>query len=113
MSYVNCFKASFDADRLIVVNFYSSWCRTCRLVEPVYEITAAIYSDKISFYAFDVDEYPDLGSNFDIVYLPTVYAINPTCNDIKEIPVRYMLDRQTLSKKLDELIAKFATICTK
>jgi thioredoxin 1 len=105
---VEAFKKAFDNNKPIIVEFYSKWCGTCRIVGPVYESVIPEYSDKFDFFSFDVDKNPKLSDNFNVMYLPTIYAINPADNKIEEIPTRHLMNKASFSKKLDTIMNSYA-----
>lgn len=58
--------------RLVVVDFFATWCMPCRRISPVFEELSTIseYTD-VSFAKIDVDQFPDIAQKFNVVCMPT------------------------------------------
>ncbi|CEP62685.1 thioredoxin TRX2 LALA0_S06e01310g [Lachancea lanzarotensis] len=67
--------ADFDkviqADKLVVVDFFATWCGPCKMIAPMLEKFAAEYSSA-DFYKLDVDEVPEAASKNDVSAMPTI-----------------------------------------
>lgn len=55
-----------------LVEFGASWCAPCKRLEPEIEKLAASVKDKIKMAKIDVDESPDLATQFGVMGVPTV-----------------------------------------
>uniref|UniRef100_A0A0K8TPJ4 Thioredoxin n=1 Tax=Tabanus bromius TaxID=304241 RepID=A0A0K8TPJ4_TABBR len=81
MVYVVKNKADFDAqltaaaDKVVVVDFFATWCGPCKVIAPKLEEFAATYVDKIVVLKVDVDECEELASEYDISSMPTFIFI--------------------------------------
>lgn len=70
-------KANFEsevlnASRVVLVDFWASWCGPCQMVSPVIDELSEEYKGKIKVGKVNVDEQGELASNFAIVSIPTV-----------------------------------------
>ena len=70
-------KSSFDAEVLkstvpVVADFWAEWCGPCRMIAPILKDLARDYKDKVKVAKINVDEEPDLASQFNIVSIPTL-----------------------------------------
>lgn len=54
----------------VVVDFYADWCGPCKVLKNVYEKISKNY-DNVSFVKVNVDLYPSLVSEYEIVSVPT------------------------------------------
>jgi thioredoxin 1 len=43
-------------DRLIVLDFYATWCGPCKKMDPIIKELEAKYKDRVDFYKIDVDK---------------------------------------------------------
>ncbi|OTF76534.1 thioredoxin-like protein [Euroglyphus maynei] len=62
-------------DKLVVVDFYATWCGPCRLIAPVLEKMAEENKDKLVVLKVDVDENEELTNEYGITSMPTFVLI--------------------------------------
>jgi len=56
----------------ILVDFWASWCRPCRDVEPWLEELAVELAGQVQFAKINVEENGDLVNRFDVRSIPTL-----------------------------------------
>ena len=56
----------------VLVDFWASWCVPCKMVAPIIEELASLYSGQVVFGKVDVDSESELAIRYDIVSIPTV-----------------------------------------
>lgn len=76
---VNVNKENLDdlilgSGNLVVVDFYADWCGPCRLLSPVLE-TLDKANENVSFVKVNVDDSPELCSDYGIKNVPTLIFI--------------------------------------
>ncbi|MBQ9216064.1 MAG: thioredoxin [Prevotella sp.] len=59
-------------DKLLVVDFWATWCGPCRLVAPIMEELAQKYDGEVVIGKCDVEENEDLALEFGIRNIPTI-----------------------------------------
>lgn len=60
----------------VVADFWAEWCGPCKMIAPVLKDLASAYKDKLKVAKIDVDQEPELASQFNIVSIPTLLFFN-------------------------------------
>ncbi|CAI4062831.1 thioredoxin TRX2 SKDI_07G4610 [Saccharomyces kudriavzevii IFO 1802] len=60
-----------SGDKLVVVDFFATWCGPCKMIAPMIEKFAEQYSDA-AFYKLDVDEVSDVAQKTEVSSMPTL-----------------------------------------
>ena len=79
MSVINITRNNFqneiiNSDKPVLLDFWAPWCGTCRMVGPILEEIAGERSD-IKIGKINVDEQPELASQFRVMSIPTLIVI--------------------------------------
>ena len=69
-------KANFNEktnsqDKIVVVDFFATWCGPCKMLAPVIE-KAADELTNVQFYKVDIDEEMELANQYKIMTVPTL-----------------------------------------
>lgn len=84
---------------LLVLDFSASWCGPCKRIAPYVEQLARKY-DNVVFAKIDVDEVPDVASEFHVSAMPTFVFVK-NGNEINRF-------EGANQKQLEESIINFA-----
>ena len=79
MSVININNNNFQdevmhSEKLVLLDFWASWCGPCRMVSPIVDEIAAERCD-IKVCKINVDEQPELAARFGIMSIPTLVVM--------------------------------------
>ena len=66
------FNDTISGDRPVLVDFWAEWCGPCKMVAPVLEQIAGEHGDKLTIGKLNIDENPQIPTNFDVMSIPTL-----------------------------------------
>lgn len=64
-----------QAEKLVVIDFFSPWCRPCKAMEPVLDEIATERADDVKIVKIDASEEPELAQKFGVMGAPTFVAM--------------------------------------
>ncbi|QJP35571.1 thiol reductase thioredoxin [Nonlabens sp. Ci31] len=67
-------KLLVNNDKLIVVDFYATWCGPCKIMDPILKELSKEYAGRVDFYKIDVDENA-VDDALGVTAMPTYYFI--------------------------------------
>src|SRR3989344_3194016 len=56
----------------VLVDFWAVWCGPCKIQNPILEEIAKELAGKVKIAKLDVDQYPDLAGNYNVMSIPTL-----------------------------------------
>lgn len=59
-------------EKVVLVDFFATWCGPCKMLSPVLEGVAEKMKDKVTIVKVDVDRSPDLAAKFGVMSVPTM-----------------------------------------
>ena len=103
MEIIELTSETFDAevlqsDRLVIVDFWATWCTPCRMLAPVLEEIAAERTD-IKICKINVDEAQDIAEKYGVMSLPILIffengeAVNESLGLISKDQVVSLLEK--------------------
>lgn len=74
---VNLTKENFEtevikSDLPVLVDFWAPWCGPCRMIAPIVDEIAKEYAGKIKVCKLNIDDSPELASQFGVMSIPTM-----------------------------------------
>ena len=65
-------KEVLESDKLVLVDFWATWCGPCQMIAPVVEQIAKEYSDKLKVGKVNVDDNQELAIKYGVMSIPTL-----------------------------------------
>jgi len=66
------FEETIKKNKIVLVDFWASWCGPCRALAPTIEELAKEYNGKVLVGKLDVDENPATAERFQVFSIPTM-----------------------------------------
>ncbi len=66
------FDEILKSEKVVVCDFYASWCNPCKMLAPVMEKVSEKFADKAKFIKVDIDESMELCARYGIMSVPLV-----------------------------------------
>lgn len=76
MAIVNATDQTFKSEvekGTVLVDFWAPWCGPCKMIAPVLEEIDQELGDKVKIVKVNVDENPEVTSQFGVMSIPTLY----------------------------------------
>jgi thioredoxin 1 len=75
-------KEVVESEIPVLVDFWATWCMPCRMIAPILDALSQTYEGKLKVVKINVDESPDVTSEYNIVSIPTLMIFSK--GEVKE-----------------------------
>lgn len=65
-------KEVLKSEKLVLVDFWASWCVPCKVIAPTVEEIAKEAKDKVNVAKSNVDDNPELATELSVMNIPTL-----------------------------------------
>ena len=77
MSETNLNSSNFNneitnTDKLVIIDFFATWCGPCKMLSPIISEIANEYSNSVKVCKVNIDENQDLAIKYNIMSVPTL-----------------------------------------
>ena len=66
------FDSLLENEKLVIVDFWATWCGPCRMLSPLLDEVEAEMSDKITVVKVNVDDADEIAMRYRIMSIPTL-----------------------------------------
>ena len=66
------FAELLQSDKLVVVDFWATWCGPCRMLSPILDEVEAEMAGKIEVVKVNVDDADEIAAQYRIMSIPTL-----------------------------------------
>ena len=68
----NTFNELIADDKLVIVDFWATWCGPCRMISPILDELEEEMADQITVVKENVDDADEIAAQFRIMSIPTL-----------------------------------------
>lgn len=65
-------KEIIESDKIVLIDFWATWCGPCQMLSPILSEIAEQHKDKVKVCKVNVDEYRELAVKYQISSIPTI-----------------------------------------
>jgi thioredoxin 1 len=85
-----------QSDTPAIVDFWAPWCAPCHMIAPILEEIAADYDGQLKVAKLDVDQNPQVATQFGVMSIPTMILFKD--GEAVERLIGYMPKERLLQK---------------
>ena len=90
-----------EADKPVLCDFWAEWCGPCKQISPILSELAEDYKEKILIAKVNIDENPEVPSNYGVMSIPTLILFKDGKSVSSQIGVA---EKSSLTQWIDDNI---------
>lgn len=87
-------------DKLVIVDFYASWCGPCKQIAPLLDSLAEQMPNKVKILKVNIDQFPSLAQSYKVRSVPTLLIFNSSAQ---------LIDRKAGSVEIAQILKEIET----
>ena len=69
------FDGLLESEKLVIVDFWATWCGPCRMLSPLLDEVEEEMADKIVVVKVNIDDAEEIAMRYRVMSIPTLYFI--------------------------------------
>ncbi|MBP3203422.1 MAG: thioredoxin [Bacteroidales bacterium] len=90
------FNELIQSDKLVIADFWATWCGPCRMLSPILDELSEEMADKIEVVKVNVDDADEIAAQFRIMSIPTLIFFKggqPVDKTVGAMPKNVLVDK--------------------
>ena len=90
------FNELLQSDKLVIVDFWATWCGPCRMISPILDELSEEMADKIEVVKVNVDDADEIAAQYRIMSIPTLIFFKdgqPVDKTVGAMPKNVLVDK--------------------
>lgn len=85
----------------VLVDYWAEWCAPCKLISPIVDKVADVYSDRLTVFKMNIDENAQTPPKYGVRGIPTLMLFKKGQLEATKIG---LLDQKQLTSFLDQFV---------
>lgn len=90
------FEEIISQEKVVIADFFATWCGPCRMLSPIIEQLSEEFSEKVRVIKIDIDKENELANMYNIQSVPTVIIFKDGEIHSSEVGLRSINDYRNI-----------------
>ncbi len=90
------FEEIISQEKVVIADFFATWCGPCRMISPIIEQLSEEFSEKVRVIKIDIDKENELANMYNIQSVPTVIIFKDGEIHSSEVGLRSINDYRNI-----------------